>query len=123
MDEGLLKKFSFLARGDVSPLQAFIGSITAQEVVKVTCHVTDHPMCPVLTTPPFLQACSGKFHPIMQWFYFDALECLPENEEAWPSEATAAPVGSRYDGQTAVFGAEFQTTLEKLKYFVVRCVL
>ncbi len=66
-----------------------------------------------------LQACSGKFHPILQWFYFDGLECLPENEEAWPVEATAAPVGSRYDGQTAVFGAEFQTKLEKLKYFVV----
>ena len=24
------------------------------------------------------QACSGKFSPIFQWMYFDALECLPE---------------------------------------------
>lgn len=34
---------------------------------------------------PFLsppQACSGKFMPIMQWLYFDALECLPEDQEA-----------------------------------------
>ena len=82
-------------------------------------HVADHVTGHVTATPPPTQACSGKFHPIMQWFYFDALECLPENEEAWPSEATAAPVGSRYDGQTAIFGSEFQTKIEKLKYFVV----
>ncbi len=59
----------------------------------------------------------------MQWFYFDSLECLPEDEEAWPNENTAAPTGSRYDGQTAVFGAEFQKKLEKLKYFVVKKIM
>uniref|UniRef100_A0A8B9HZU0 E1 ubiquitin-activating enzyme n=1 Tax=Astyanax mexicanus TaxID=7994 RepID=A0A8B9HZU0_ASTMX len=32
------------------------------------------------------QACTGKFMPIMQWLYFDALECLPEAEEAAPTE-------------------------------------
>lgn len=98
VDNGLMSKFSFMARGDLSPMQAVIGPIAAQEVVK---------------------ACSGKFHPIQQWFYLDALECLPEDEGAWPTEATSAPLGSRYDGQTAVFGASFQATLEKLKYFVV----
>ncbi len=35
---------------------SFIGGIAAQEVLK---------------------ACSGKFTPIHQWFYFDALEALP----------------------------------------------
>jgi len=44
---------------------------------------------------------------------------LPEDEEAWPTEATAAPQGSRYDGQVAVFGKDFQKKLEGLKYFVV----
>lgn len=66
------------------------------------------------------QACSGKFQPIMQWFYLDSLESLPEDEGAWPTAADAAPVGSRYDGQIAVFGQGFQKKLEKLKYFVVR---
>ena len=69
--------------------------------------------------PPPLQACSGKFHPIKQWFYFDSLECLPEDEASLPDEAVTAPVGSRYDGQTAVFGTGFQKKLESLKYFVV----
>ena len=55
----------------------------------------------------------------MQWFYFDSLECMPEKKEAWPNTSTAAPIGSRYDGQVAVFGKEFQKTLESLKYFVV----
>jgi len=36
LDEGFLKKFSFMSAGDVSPMQAVIGSITAQEVVKVS---------------------------------------------------------------------------------------
>jgi hypothetical protein len=25
-----------------------------------------------------MKAVSGKFHPIFQWFYFDAVEALPE---------------------------------------------
>lgn len=29
----------------------------------------------------FLQACSRKFTPLQQWLYFDALECLPEEED------------------------------------------
>ena len=42
VDERLLSKFSYLACGDVSPMQAVIGSIAAQEVVKVS-HVTSFP--------------------------------------------------------------------------------
>lgn len=30
-------------------------------------------------SPP--QACSRKLTPLRQWFYFDALECLPEEED------------------------------------------
>jgi len=44
---------------------------------------------------------------------------MPENEEVWPNESSAAPQGSRYDGQIAVFGQDFQKKLENLKYFVV----
>ncbi len=44
------------AGGAVNPITAFIGGFTAQEIVK---------------------AITGKFTPIQQWFYYDALELLP----------------------------------------------
>ena len=36
IDEDLLRKFSYMASGDVSPIQAVIGPIAAQEIVKVS---------------------------------------------------------------------------------------
>lgn len=87
LDNALIEKFAKLAAGNVSPINAMIGGIVAQEVMK---------------------ACSGKFHPIYQWLYFDALECLGTDLVA---EELAAPTGSRYDGQVAVFGREFQEKL------------
>ena len=97
LDKGLLEKFSFLARGDLSPMASSIGGIVAQEVMK---------------------ACTGKFTPIYQWLYFDALECLPSDTSSLTPEETA-PIGSRYDGQIAVFGKSFQAKLQDLKYFIV----
>ena len=41
----------------------------------------------------FLQACSGKFTPLQQFMYFDALECLPEDESVLTEEA-CKPVSS-----------------------------
>ena len=41
----------------------------------------------------YLQACSGKFTPIQQWLYFDALECLPE-EIATLTEESCKPVSA-----------------------------
>ncbi len=60
-----MRKFSYVARGDLCPMQAVIGGFCAQEVMK---------------------ACSGKFHPLNQWLYFDALECLPEDGSVVPEE-------------------------------------
>ena len=51
-----------------------------------------------------LKASSGKFMPIKQFFVYDCMETLPET---LPTEADSAPKGTRYDGQIAVFGAEF----------------
>ncbi|XP_054711827.1 ubiquitin-like modifier-activating enzyme 1 isoform X2 [Uloborus diversus] len=96
IDENIIRQFSYISEGDVSPMQAVIGGITAQEIMK---------------------ACSGKFHPIVQWLYFDALECLPE--EGGVDESLAQPLGTRYDGQIAIFGCDFQKKLADLKYFVV----
>ncbi|GAB6029875.1 E1 ubiquitin-activating protein [Chamberlinius hualienensis] len=98
LNESLLKKFANVAQGDLCPMQAIIGSIVAQEVMK---------------------ACSGKFHPIIQWFYFDALECLPANDDEVLTEELCKPSNQRYDGQIAVFGRDFQEKLGASKYFVV----
>uniref|UniRef100_A0A3B4AYA7 Uncharacterized protein n=1 Tax=Periophthalmus magnuspinnatus TaxID=409849 RepID=A0A3B4AYA7_9GOBI len=89
LDEVAVKKFSFTAQGNLAPLCAFIGGLAAQEVIK---------------------ACSRKFTPLKQWFYFDALESLPEDDNQ---------KGTRYDGQIAVFGSDFQEKLERQKYFLV----
>lgn len=63
-----------------------------------------------------MKACSGKFSPIQQYLYYDALECLPEADI---SEEDCAPIGSRYDNQIAIFGKKFQEKLGSLKYFIV----
>uniref|UniRef100_A0A8C5G6Z0 E1 ubiquitin-activating enzyme n=1 Tax=Gouania willdenowi TaxID=441366 RepID=A0A8C5G6Z0_GOUWI len=97
LDEAVVRSLSYTARGDLAPVNAFIGSVAAQEVIK---------------------ACSGKFTPLQQWMYFDALECLPEDkDQAAPS--SFLPKSSRYDGQIAVFGSDFQEKLMMQNYFVV----
>lgn len=63
-----------------------------------------------------MKACSGKFSPINQYLYYDALECLPEEDI---SEDDCSPIGSRYDNQIAIFGKKFQEKLGSLKYFIV----
>ncbi|KAL3317491.1 E1 ubiquitin-activating protein [Cichlidogyrus casuarinus] len=104
LDEQQVNLFSAICAGETSPMQAVIGGIAAQEVMK---------------------ACSGRFHPIKQFLYFDALECLPETilETKDNSVIMKAPKvtleGGRYDGQISIFGNEFQRKLAELKYFVV----
>jgi len=97
VNEKLIKQLSYLARGDVCPMQGVIGGIVAQEVMK---------------------ACSGKFMPIKQYFYFDALECLPTDNKGLDEEA-CKNVGGRYDSQIAVFGKDFQQKMSEQRWFVV----
>ncbi|XP_019214768.1 ubiquitin-like modifier-activating enzyme 1 [Oreochromis niloticus] len=97
LDEVTVQSLSFTAQGDLAPINAFIGGLAAQEVIK---------------------ACSRKFTPLQQWLYFDALECLPE-EKHQPTECSFAMNGTRYDGQIAVFGSAFQEKLQRQKYFLV----
>ncbi|CAA9999901.1 unnamed protein product [Nesidiocoris tenuis] len=94
LNADLIAKFAKTCAGNVNPINAFIGGIVAQEVMK---------------------ACSGKFHPIYQWLYYDAIECLPK--ELSPDDCKLT--GSRYDGQIAVFGRKFHEKLGALRYFVV----
>ncbi|KAL5009039.1 hypothetical protein ScPMuIL_014620 [Solemya velum] len=98
-NEQLLADFALTCRGDLCPMAAVIGGLTAQEVMK---------------------ACTGKFTPIQQFLYFDSLECLPEEtKEGALTEDTCSAKNNRYDGQTVVFGEDFQRKIGNLKYFLV----
>jgi ubiquitin-activating enzyme E1 len=98
MSEDLIRTFAYCAAGSLCPMQAVIGGLAAQEVMK---------------------ACSGKFTPIQQWLYFDATECLPENSDTVLTEEMCRPRNCRYDGQIAVFGIEFVKKLSDIRYFLV----
>lgn len=97
IDEKLLTEFASESMADLCPMQAVIGGMAAQEVMK---------------------ACSGKFMPVIQWMYFDSLECLAE-EGVGLSESQCQPLNCRYDSQICVFGQDFQRKLVSSKYFVV----
>ena len=96
LDEKLIRELSYQARGDLSAMAAFFGGLAAQEVLK---------------------SVSGKFHPIVQWLYFDSLESLPSSVKR--SEELCKPLGTRYDGQIAVFGKEFQDRIANTREFLV----
>jgi ubiquitin-activating enzyme E1 len=96
LDEKLINELSYQATGYLSPMCAFFGGLAAQEVLKsVSC----------------------KFGPILQYMYFDSLESLPNSVER--SEETCKPLGTRYDGQIAVFGKDFQDKIANMKQFLV----
>ncbi|XP_019432005.1 PREDICTED: ubiquitin-activating enzyme E1 1-like [Lupinus angustifolius] len=95
MNPKLLRQFTFGARAVLNPMAAIFGGIVGQEVVK---------------------ACSGKFHPLFQYFYFDSVESLPTE----PLDANDfRPINSRYDAQISVFGQKLQKILEDAQVFVV----
>ena len=96
LDETLLRELSYQAQGDLAPMAAFFGGLAAQEVLK---------------------SVSGKFHPIVQWLYFDSLESLPSSVKR--SEELCKPLGTRYDGQIAVLGRDFQEKLANINEFLV----
>ncbi|XP_022652731.1 ubiquitin-like modifier-activating enzyme 1 isoform X2 [Varroa destructor] len=97
LDEKLIKLFAKVSAGNLCPMNATIGGIAAQEVMK---------------------ACSGKFTPFRQWFYFDAVECLPEDWKVTEEDATALP-DDRYTGQINVFGKAFQAKVLAQNWFIV----
>jgi len=107
LDESKVAELRALARhaaGELNPMAAYLGGIAAQEVLK---------------------ACSGKFTPIQQWLHFASAECLATLESTSQGPATSSlderetPGQLRYEGQTSVFGYEFQKKLAALKVFVV----
>uniref|UniRef100_A0A6A7G6M5 E1 ubiquitin-activating enzyme n=1 Tax=Hirondellea gigas TaxID=1518452 RepID=A0A6A7G6M5_9CRUS len=95
LDDKLIPRLARCASAVISPMAAAIGGMAAQEVLK---------------------SCSGKFMPIKQHLYFDAVECLPT--EDLPLEEYQ-PLNTRYDDQIAVFGKSLQQKLSNLRYFLV----
>lgn len=92
-EEDVIKKLALYSRGDINPMNAFLGGIVAQEALKI----------------------SGKFGPINQFFYFDAIEALPSTLSA----EDIKPTGSRYDNNVAVWGREIQNIFANLNLFLV----
>lgn len=95
IDEKLLRHFASGSRAVLNPMAAMFGGIVGQEVVK---------------------ACSGKFHPLYQFFYFDSVESLP-TYQLDPQDLK--PSNSRYDAQISVFGSKLQKKLLDANVFIV----
>ncbi|NXN46379.1 UBA1 enzyme, partial [Rhinoptilus africanus] len=100
LDEDLLRELAFQATGDLAPVNAFIGGLAAQEVMKV--------MGPPMNLANFLGGTHGGEGGTHGWGVAPVGDpsCCPQRN-------------SRYDGQIAVFGAELQAKLGAQKYFVV----
>ncbi|KAM5313937.1 ubiquitin-like modifier-activating enzyme 7 isoform 2-T2 [Glossophaga mutica] len=98
LDEALVRTVALSSAGVLSPMAAVLGAVAAQEVLK---------------------AVSRKFLPLDQWLYFDALDCLPDDEQLLPKPEDCKPRSCRYDGQIAVFGASFQEKLSRQHYLLV----
>lgn len=92
-NKNVVNKISQTLQGQLSALSAMIGSIGAQEVIK---------------------ACSSKFHPIHQWFYYDVISSLPDCK---PKDLDVKK--DRYYSQRLIFGDDFQDKLNSSKVFVV----
>uniref|UniRef100_A0A673KTV4 Ubiquitin-like modifier-activating enzyme 6 n=1 Tax=Sinocyclocheilus rhinocerous TaxID=307959 RepID=A0A673KTV4_9TELE len=94
----LVRSVSCCARGCLSPLAAAVGGIASQEVLK---------------------ALTGKFSPLQQWFYLDAIEVI-QPLQSLPAEEFA-PRGDRYDALRACIGESLCLKLHKFQVFMVGC--
>jgi len=95
IDEAFVAKCAHGSRACLNPLSAIFGGFMGQEVMK---------------------ALTSKFHPLHQWFHFDAFECL--GAEALPAEEYTLE-GGRYDSNILVFGKTFQEEMLKQSFFLV----
>ncbi|CAM9101468.1 unnamed protein product [Lampetra planeri] len=94
----LVHWLSRTARGTLPPLEAAVGGLASQEVLK---------------------AITGKFAPLQQWFYLDAIEAVRPLQSVPVEEFL--PRGDRYDGLRACIGQSLCVELQKLRVFLVGC--
>ncbi|KAF3687627.1 Ubiquitin-like modifier-activating enzyme 6 [Channa argus] len=98
VNDELVRCLSRTARGTLPPLAAAVGGLASQEVLK---------------------AITGKFAPLQQWFYLDAIEVV-RPIQSLPAEEFLAR-GDRYDGLRACVGESMCLELHKLRVFMVGC--
>lgn len=95
----IFKKLAMTCAGRICGVDAVIGAMGAQEVIK---------------------AVSNKFTPTKQFLHFEALNILPDNYTTMcQNRLTFKPKGDRYDGQTVIFGSDYVDLLRTKKVFVV----
>ncbi|KAL5005528.1 hypothetical protein ScPMuIL_018984 [Solemya velum] len=93
-----LRGLSFTCRGCFAPLCATLGGIVAQEGLK---------------------ALTGKFTPLNQWLYLDAMEVLNMENNSEPH--LFEPRGDRYDPLRICIGESRLKSLADLRLFMVGC--
>uniref|UniRef100_A0AAY5KR40 Ubiquitin-activating enzyme E1 C-terminal domain-containing protein n=1 Tax=Esox lucius TaxID=8010 RepID=A0AAY5KR40_ESOLU len=94
----LARCLSRTAQGSLPPLAAAVGGMASQELLK---------------------ALTGKFAPLQQWFYLDAIEVVKPLQSLSAEEFI--PRGDRYDGLRACIGESMCLELHKLRVFMVGC--
>ncbi|XP_058497315.1 ubiquitin-like modifier-activating enzyme 6 [Solea solea] len=94
----LVRCLSRTAMGTLPPLAAAVGGLASQEALK---------------------AITGKFSPLQQWFYLDAIEVVGPLQSL--SSEEFFPRGDRYDGLRACIGDSMCLELHKLRVFMVGC--
>jgi len=88
-EENIIKYCVQYSRCQLAPLCSFFGGITAMEALKF----------------------AGKYTPIKGFFFFDAFECIPEEEDL--TAATNTP--TRYDDLQAIFGPKILQKIQNSK--------
>ena len=91
-DEVVVGNVARWARAQVVPVNAFLGGVVAQEIVKFT----------------------GKYTPINQWLWFDFFETTSNLKDV-----DRNPLGCRYDDQIAIYGREIQQRFQDMNIFMI----
>ncbi|KAL2098219.1 hypothetical protein ACEWY4_007426 [Coilia grayii] len=98
VNQDLVRCLSRSARGCLAPLAAAVGGFASQEVLK---------------------ALTGKFTPLQQWLYLDAIEVVRPLQSLSVEEFM--PRGDRYDALRACVGESLCQEMHKLRLFMVGC--
>ena len=97
VDKDILRLFSYTCSGCMAPLCAAIGGWAAQEALK---------------------GLTGKFGPLMQMMFVDAIELAPPLDS---DTALCQPRGDRYDNLRVCIGNDVCIKLADAKLFMVGC--
>ncbi|KAI3916387.1 hypothetical protein MKW92_028993, partial [Papaver armeniacum] len=65
-----------------------------------------------------VKVCSGKFHPLYQFFYFVSVKSLPAEVLSQSDLNDLKSVNRRYDARISVFASKLQKKLEESKVFI-----